>query len=114
MSTRCHLEVRGKESSEGIYHHHDGYPDGVGLDVKKTLKEVGFFDRTKELTRQQVIEAICGIDGGYEQDNGFHGDEEYYYVVDCQTRTILCYKVPWEIRTLDEVFKEENLIEIPE
>ena len=113
MSTRCHLEVKENGSSTYIYHHHDGYPSGVGSDVKKALKEVRFFDKEKELTKQQVIETICEIDGGYEIDNGFHGDEEYYYVIDCENRTLKCYGVPWDLEDTDEIFKECNLKEIP-
>ena len=38
MSTRCHIFIKQAEKEIPMYHHHDGYPDGVGAELKDILK----------------------------------------------------------------------------
>ena len=35
MSTRSHIEVRKGKMKNYIYHHCDGYPSGVGMELKE-------------------------------------------------------------------------------
>ena len=88
MSTRCHIIVREVEYTEHyIYHHHDGYPEGVGSELKKILESCPSYDW------ETIMERILGYDDQYEEDNGIHGDEEYIYEIDSiNTHAILkCY-----------------------
>lgn len=34
MSTRCQIRIKNE------YHHHDGYPEGVGADLKEYCKKL--------------------------------------------------------------------------
>lgn len=101
MSTRCHIVVRGSKCEpsvnwEYIYHHYDGYPDGVGSEIgeafEKTLKANG---SGRKYSSDDIVKIITGIDYEYEVDDGFHLDEEYVYVVtiddDQEGVTVTCY-----------------------
>ena len=37
MSTRCNIIIKDRRDKIILYHHHDGYPSGVGSDLKKYL-----------------------------------------------------------------------------
>ncbi len=39
MSTRAHIRIKDGDEQIMLYHHHDGYPEGVGRDLKKFLSE---------------------------------------------------------------------------
>ena len=112
MSTRSHIEVRKGKIKNYIYHHCDGYPSGVGMELKEELEKKHFFDKDKNLNVVKVSNMIYSIDSQYEPDEGFHGDEEYYYVVDCNNRTLTCYKVPCDMEDFDEMFDKRNIVEI--
>ena len=112
MSTRSHIEVRQGKKKNYIYHHCDGYPAGVGMELKETLEAKHFFDKEKKFGIRKTTNTICNIDSQYEPDEGFHGDEEYYYVVDCDNRTLTCYEVPWDMESFDEIFDKKNIVEI--
>lgn len=112
MSTRSHIEVRQGKNKNYVYHHCDGYPSGVGMELKETLEKNNFFDKDKQFSIGETTCIICDIDSQYELDEGFHGDEEYYYVVDCDKRTLTCYEIPWDIEDFSELLKEENIVEI--
>ena len=103
MSTRCHVIVKGSENEPQdqwayIYHHHDGYPEGVGKDLGKAFEEkIKSNVLGHKYTWENVIEIITNIDDEYEVDNGIHGDEEYLYVVtlerDKEGVCVDCYKI---------------------
>lgn len=125
MSTRATILIKSEKQNEQvrIYHHWDGYPEGVGADLKHYLKEVGFFDAKIKgypyfnayLIANDLIKGKCGIidgkpDMGYELTSCQHGDEEYAYLIDCDNKTLKCYKVGWD----EFEWKEENVVEIPD
>ena len=108
MSTRCHIVVREVEDTDNdlctehyIYHHHDGYPEGVGSELKKILESCPSYDW------ETIVERILGYDDQYEEDNGIHGDEEYIYEIDAiNTHAILkCYSSLGPYRK-ELIFKE--------
>ena len=39
MSTRAHIRIKDGDEQIMLYHHHDGYPDGVGRDLKEFLAD---------------------------------------------------------------------------
>lgn len=109
MSTRCHIVVRETEETDNaiylcehyIYHHCDGYPEGVGSELKKILESCPSYDW------ETIMEKILGYDSQYEEDRGIHGDEEYIYEIDAEnTYAILkCYSSNGSYRK-ELIFKE--------
>ena len=90
MSTRAHIIIKDENSKYYVYHHHDGYPDGVGEDLREFLSDEG-----KNISNAyEFAKKLENWDGSYEFENvGLHGDEEYVYVIDLSKRTYVCYDV---------------------
>ena len=109
MSTRCNLLIRHQGIQVCLYHHHDGYPEGVGAE----LCEI-FFDRfTKKDSApfylDGVVNSLIKNYQGYEWSSALHGDIEYLYTVDLERRTIICEEVNnWEEL---KIGKKINMIE---
>ena len=96
MSTRCDIIIKDDKTKTvykelKLYHHHDGYPEGVG---KFLIEEI-----TPELNHPY----ITGIDianflikhpkdDEFELTVGEHCDIEYRYIIDLTSRKIKCYK----------------------
>lgn len=103
MSTRCCIEVvQTFGNGEGdnrkscmLYHHHDGYPEGVGMDLKRRFIP----DDTKYSWDIDTIvnSLIKDKDDEYEFTAFKHGDIEYLYVINCNEQTIKCFKWEWGI-----------------
>lgn len=108
MSTRAIILIKSKKQKEEvrIYHRYDGYPEGVGHDLKEYLKGVKrwyVYDIANEL-----IKGKCGNkNGGYELTLCQHGDENYAYLIDCDAKEIICYKVGWD----EFEWKDEKIVE---
>ena len=115
MSTRATILIKSqKENKEvRIYHHCDGYPDGIGSDMKAYLKSITWWD-VYEIAND-LVKGKCGMVGG-KSDDGYeltpcqHGDEEYAYLIDCDSRTLTCYEVGWD----EFDWKDENIVDIPD
>ena len=125
MSTRCNIIIKDRRDRIILYHHHDGYPSGVGSDLKKFLatfqdwqiRQHGHWKITNDLVKNNA-----GLnDDEYEISPRLHGDIDYCYVINCVSGTLLCYSC----RYLDyneelgrynwhKVFKRDNLREIPD
>ena len=131
MSTRACIKVKQRvyltdadmekkkltEREIVLYHHSDGYPSGVGSDLKKYIDEVvskrQYGWHAEEIATELVRGAIKDDDGesdmGYECAICQHGDCQYGYEIDCDAKTLKCYELDW-----DELeWKEENVVEIP-
>lgn len=115
MSTRATILIKSKKENEEIriYHHCDGCPDGIGSDMKAYLKTIIQWD-VYEIAND-LVKGKCGMvggkpDSGYELTPCQHGDEEYAYLIDCDTKTLTCYKVGWE----EFDWKDVNIVEIPD
>ena len=100
MATRAHLIIKDKDGDERfIYHHWDGYPEGVGKEVREFLhlEEVANI-----FNAQEFCKAIEKWDCSYEfEDTGLHGDEDYIYEIDLDKRTYRCYNVSRKPKTLE-------------
>lgn len=103
MSTRSVVKIveryegRKKPVVMNVYHHYDGYPDGVGKDLIKICEKnykhsngVFMFDSACTLANQLVKDKD---DTGYEITQFFHVDIEYLYTVDINLGTITCQSV---------------------
>jgi hypothetical protein len=76
MSTRAEILITTKDGTQQkYYHHHDGYPWGVGFDlverVMENPKRFEFYDLRSVLTQDYEKEEL----------NVKHGDTEYFYEV---------------------------------
>ena len=95
MSTRATIRLKEKDNVVNLYHHHDGYPEGVGEDLKQRLNghnnSCNYWDMYSFAT---IL--IKDRKDEYELTFGQHGDENYAYLVDFDTKTITCYKVGWD------------------
>lgn len=119
MSTRCHLIVRGAVNDTPdewtyIYHHFDGYPEGVGKDIASKFNEVIKPNVVgHKYTLDDIVDFICDIEDGYEVDDGLHGDEEYVYVITLDEHkegvTIVCYEtLSFSFDTYPTEFHKDN------
>lgn len=93
MSTRCNIIIHSETEHKScfLYHHWDGYPEGVGKELVDRLSgKFAGFDSIKSTLQQ---------DSQYEDTNGLHADIEYLYVilVDTLNLNIFCFKAKnWE------------------
>lgn len=85
MSTRCNIlfKVNGEEWF-WLYHHHDGYPEGVGAWLVDYLtRETNGFTIWPDTMANDLIKNKAGLnDDGYELTSGQHGDIEFLYTYD--------------------------------
>jgi hypothetical protein len=124
MSTRCNIIVRERYGSRFIlYRHHDGYPEGVGVQLRKALelKDGESFSRGTfgHYLVNDLIKDQRGLnDREYEITDCLHSDIDYLYVVNYRTKTLRCYVVNWsdvaDFRiNFKKVIRRKNLCEIP-
>lgn len=128
MSTRAHIRIQDGDEHLMLYHHSDGMPEGIGKDLRRFLANQckdGYWD-VEEIANALIKGAVKywrkGIwsgkpelhtDDGYEVTTSLHGDEEYIYVIDCESKSIKCYThkmdYPYHLSVVPE-----NEVEIPE
>ena len=103
MSTRCNIRIVDESGNEVmLYHHHDGYPEGVGKQLDLLMQAGAFgnfpcpegianklikwnfkFDVLKKNLENKGIdpsELTCE-DDGYDVTCCLHGDIEYMYII---------------------------------
>lgn len=87
MSTRAHIIVKNENTKCYVYHHFDGYPEGVGKELRKYMQ-----DTIHTNDPEQFCQDLEDLDPNYEFENyGLHGDEDYIYVIDFANNTYTCY-----------------------
>jgi hypothetical protein len=106
MSTRCNIIVRrSDENFTVIYHHFDGYPDGVGKELPKILSD---FEITEETTPIILSQYIQSIDREYEHEpyaQNVHGDIEYVYIIDLNKSILKCYSIYFDYSDNRDIVK---------
>lgn len=126
MATRAQIRVKDEYGYIDLYHHCDGYPEGIGRDLKKycnTLPNGQWAYWSVRITANQLLKGAISeeIDGevqkdmSYEVTNGFHSDIEYAYLIDCEKKELKCYYVDFEsdYRSLEQIFESAKEVEIP-
>ena len=110
MSTRAHIIIKKKgEEDTYVYHHCDGYPDGVGEDLKRFIIDEGTAEKPKSFAT-----LLNERDDYFRIDDGIHGDEEYIYYIDIYPdKVIISVETGEYIETADSDW-EEIWKEIPE
>ncbi len=89
MSTRAHIRIIEGNDTFLLYHHHDGYPEGVGSDLKQFLSQRRWWYADE--IANDLIKGKLDKDDEYEIASCLHGDEAYIYVINCDDRTLKCY-----------------------
>ena len=111
MSTRATILIREKnEPDVHIYHHCDGYPEGVGSDLKHYLNSLKNYEWNANDIANALIKGGAIDDNGYELTSCQHGDEEYAYLIDCDNKTLTCYSIGWD----QFEWNEKDIVEIPD
>ena len=87
MSTRCNIIVKDKYDKFWLYHHCDGYPEGVGADLVKRFQ--GLFEKDEKYFAEDICnELIKDSSDNYELTGGEHGDIEYLYTLDLERKEL--------------------------
>ena len=120
MSTRCNiiLEQPDKGRKIYLYHHFDGYPEGVGSDLAHFVTEWNksyFYDiceLANWLIKNPFAPSYEREDDNYRLTKGLHGDIEYLYVIKMtydndakrNTMTLEAYKAypDWLIESINK------------
>lgn len=98
MSTRCNIIIKDSRNKVVLYHHHDGYPQGIGQDLKEYL--TGFRYWYGSTIANGLIKRTDCVN--YEISFGVHDDIEYLYVIDCNKKTLKCYeRKDWNVHGKD-------------
>ena len=97
MSTRSTIYLtRGRRKILKMYHHCDWYETGVGQTLYKTFKPYGFkIDPVSDKELISLLFKLETIQQGREIepiDDLWHGDIEFLYYVDLNTRKITYFK----------------------
>lgn len=104
MSTRCNILIKHTGYNDIIlYHHHDGYPQGVGYDLHCRLKKIEGRWYETDIANNLVKDT----EDEYEITSCIHGDIDYLYTIDCNTKTLKCNKMNWQADSLGPTIGEE-------
>lgn len=123
MSTRCCLIIKSGYSDNSrivLYHHHDGYPEGVGVQLKKVLsgyKDWQIREHALRFLPNELVKNEAGLnDNEWEITTEVHGDIDYLYVLNCKARTLRCYRRFYDDidTSLKLLLKRDRIVEIPE
>lgn len=97
MSTRCSILVTDGKQKINIYHHTDGFIEGVGFDLLKRfwLTKNKFFNIDDTFVLVDEIANILVKDSleDYEITSYEHADIDYSYVIDVKKRELRATEV---------------------
>lgn len=114
MATRSVVIVKDNDKENWIYHHWDGYPEGVGFDlVRRSKKFKSYEDKWygDDITNKLVKDTT----DSYEITNGYHKDIDFLYVIDCQEEKIKCFRITkYDWNTYRDIINSDNKIDLLE
>lgn len=77
MSTRCEVLIQTQDGEQHkYYHHHDGYPWGVGWDLTQKIMQY-----PKRFSSENMLRTILTHDYEPEALTVEHGDSEFFYYI---------------------------------
>ena len=94
MSTRANIFIRNDYDDDEkvvLYHHCDGYPEGVGRDLTNILHK---FSKEKHanVSKEELANYICNSDNDFRNTTPCEaGDTEYIYEIN-----LAKHRVEWE------------------
>ena len=113
MSTRCNVIVKDKFDKFFLYHHCDGYPEGVGNDLVNRFKSL--FEKDEKVWWMDLVNPLVkDPNHNYELTDCVHLDVEYLYTIDCDEKTIYYQTVTtnWNKDDFHQTFgKKQYLLE---
>lgn len=86
MATRSQIRVIAGDSCINLYHHYDGYFEGVGMTLHKALERCSF-------SGLSFLAALTEADDDFELTSSPHGDIEYWYLLDFDKKKFIGYRV---------------------
>lgn len=113
MSTRAHIRIIEGDGQILLYHHCDGYPEGVGSELKQFLKKYKYGWYAESIAKGLVTMKNEWNDFPYEPAICLHGDEEYIYVIECDKQELTCYSHKWD-EPIEKSCVPERVCEIPD
>ena len=91
MSTRTQIRIFSKVENSvksiDLYHHHDGYPEGVGFDLVTRLSQMRNW-----YVSEIANTLIKDVKDEYELTLGNHTDVDYLYEIDTNEQTVTCFR----------------------
>ena len=109
MSTRSQIKITYLHREVLLYHHWDGYPEGAGADLIRRQKELNTWNGNI-----LVNNFVKDINDEYKIAFQAHTDIDYWYEIDCNRKTIRCWKVKgYNLSDHAEVIKGEEAILTP-
>lgn len=111
MSTRASIRITEGDGQILLYHHCDGYPEGVGAELKEFLKKFKYWN-PEDIASGLATKKNSYGRYPYECAICLHGDEEYVYVIDCDKETLTCYSHRWD-ESFEQCCIPERICEIP-
>ena len=107
MSTRCNVIIKRKGYQDIIlYHHFDGYPQGVGYDLHCRLKKINGNWYECDIANNLVKDK----EDDYEITSCIHGDIDYLYTIDCDAKQLKCNQMHYNIEKMtQEIGKEVKM-----
>lgn len=110
MSTRCQVKVTDGEESVTLYHHTDGYPEGMLPLIKEAWEKYG--QGWEGARVGKVASMLCAVDPVvFEPEEGhvLHGDIEYYYIINCKDTAHVGTKPDWTVEAYETPFDFEGV-----
>ena len=92
MSTRASIKIQQGGRAIYLYHHFDGYPEYVGVALKNFTRRLKGEEWHFETLATLIAKDIKILDDFYEVAYGIHPDVDYVYVIDCDKRTLRCFR----------------------
>lgn len=108
MATRANIKIIGFNATAYLYKHNDGYPNGLGNDLKQFIAEHGYFSYNYYPFMYKLLKTYPNI----EETNSIHGDISYLYVIDLVNKTIECFKCEYEYKEYPNYTRTYNKIEL--
>ena len=97
-----------------LYHHYDGYPEGVGADLNAYISDILKSSNADILNSpSELANYLCSIEDDTYENEGheifLHGDIEYLYVIDLSNKTLSCYAFhTWLFSLVQSLFGEDT------
>lgn len=92
MSTRCNIILKDDKHKVILYHHCDGYPEGVGIYLYNGFHET--LAGCRHIDLEDCVNSLLKDekDHSYEWTCCIHRDIEYLYEIDTHNKTLRCWK----------------------